>query len=291
MNTDFEQQLRGAMERFTDDVRVPPGLALKAYRQRQKRRMTGRAATAAGTATVVAGSLAVAGAAGAFGSARGGPAQTTYTAYVVRHVEHALAAPRLGHLVEADRTIVPGRHHPPAVPVRTCWAASALPGPARRGRPGYTLRWIYHASLKVSSFTASGQPGIRLGSQPGAREPRRCSTATTPGGPRPRRAAAWADPGRDPPAASAAARSCSNTGAGQRLAGLHPVPAGLRRLRRGGQAGDRRGQHHQDHRDGRPVHVLGGPGDLPAGAGPCWGRARPTSAGSRPSRPTWPRSR
>ena len=69
MSTDLEQQLRGAMERFTSDVRVPPGLALKAHRHQQKRRMTARAVAAAGTATVVAGSLAVAGAAGAFGSA------------------------------------------------------------------------------------------------------------------------------------------------------------------------------------------------------------------------------
>jgi hypothetical protein len=91
------------MERFTGDVRVPPGLALKAYRHRQKRRMTGRVAAAAGTATVVAGSLAIAGATGAFGSGQA-PVQTDYTGYVITHVEHALAAPRIGNLVEADRT-------------------------------------------------------------------------------------------------------------------------------------------------------------------------------------------
>ena len=65
MSTQLEQQLHGAMERFTDGVRVPPGLALKAYRHQQKRRVTTRAVTAAGTATVLtAGALAAAGAAG-----------------------------------------------------------------------------------------------------------------------------------------------------------------------------------------------------------------------------------
>ncbi len=105
MSTELEQRLHSAMERFTGDVRVPPGLALKAYRHRQKRRMTARVAAAAGTATVVAGSLAVAGAAGAFGSAGGQPAESTYTAYVVSHVEHALAAPATGSLLEQDRTV------------------------------------------------------------------------------------------------------------------------------------------------------------------------------------------
>ena len=54
MSTDLEQQLHGAMERFTGDVRVPPGLALKAYRHQQKRRVTTRVVAAAGTAAVVA---------------------------------------------------------------------------------------------------------------------------------------------------------------------------------------------------------------------------------------------
>ena len=107
MNTELEEQLRGAMERFAGDVRVPPGLAVKAYRHQQKRRITTRAVAAAGTAAAVAAAVAIAGAAGAFGSAASPPVQTAYTAYVVRHVEHALAAPRLGHLVEADRTVFP----------------------------------------------------------------------------------------------------------------------------------------------------------------------------------------
>jgi hypothetical protein len=156
MSTDLEQQLRGAMERFTGDVRVPPGLALKAYRHRQKRRMTGRVAAAAGTATVVAGSLAVAGAAGAFGSASRAPVHTTYTAYVISHVEHALAAPRIGNLVEADRIVFsPGSTLQPFPQALVGSAGGA--GSSSPWRAGYTLRWIYHGSIELSSFTASGQ--------------------------------------------------------------------------------------------------------------------------------------
>ena len=47
MSMDIEQELHGAMERFTRDVRVPPGLAVKAYRHQQKRRVTTRAVAAA----------------------------------------------------------------------------------------------------------------------------------------------------------------------------------------------------------------------------------------------------
>lgn len=153
MSTDLEHQLRGAMERFTGDVQVPPGLALKAYRHRQKRRMTGRVAVAAGTATVLAGSLAVAGAAGAFGSAGGAPVQTAYTAYVVRHVEHALASTRLGHLVEYDRTVYPGGRT--LQPVQ-----NGLVGGPASGSPwmvGSSVHWTYRGTIRFSAFSPAGQ--------------------------------------------------------------------------------------------------------------------------------------
>jgi hypothetical protein len=157
MSTQLEEQLHGAMERFTDGVRVPPGLALKAYRHQQNRRLTTRAVTAAGTATVLtAGALAAAGAAGAFGTASGHPVPATYTAYVISHVEHALAAPRIGGLVEADRTVF--RPGATLQPFPDALVGSA--GGAGAGSPwaaGYTLRWIYHGSIRLSSFTASGQ--------------------------------------------------------------------------------------------------------------------------------------
>ncbi|MGD0925766.1 MAG: hypothetical protein ABR926_11295 [Streptosporangiaceae bacterium] len=156
MSTELEQQLRAAMERFTDDVRVPPRLAVKAYRHQQKRRMTTRAVAAAGTVTAVAAAVAIAGAAGAFGSATSPPVQTAYTAYVVSHVEHALAAPSLGHLVEADRTTLPpGSTLQPFPDVLVGSTGGA--GSAPQWNAGYTLRWIYHGSAEFSSFTASGQ--------------------------------------------------------------------------------------------------------------------------------------
>ena len=156
MSADLEQQLRGAMERFTGEVRVPPGLALKAYRHRQKRRRTGRVAAAAGTATVVAGSLAIAGAAGAFGSANRAPVQTAYTAYVITHVEHALAAPRIGNLVEADRTVFQAGSTLQPFPQALVGSAGGA-GASSPWSAAYTLRWIYHGSIELSSFTASGQ--------------------------------------------------------------------------------------------------------------------------------------
>ncbi len=155
MSTELEQQLHGAMERFTEGVRVPPGLAVKAHRHQQKRRMTTRAVAAAGTATVVAAALAIAGAAGAFGSASR-PVQTTYTAYVVRHVEHALAAPSLGHLIEADRTTLPSGSTLQPFPNMLVGSMGSA-GSGSQWNAAYTLRWIYHGSAEFSSFTASGQ--------------------------------------------------------------------------------------------------------------------------------------
>ena len=165
MSTELEQRLRGAMEQFTGDVRVPPGLAVKAYRHQQKRRMTTRAVAAAGTAGAVAAAVAIAGAAGAFGSATSPPVQTSYTAYVVRHVEHALAAPRVGHLVEADRTVFPPGTTLQPFPYALVSSRDSAGG----GSPwstGSTLRWIYHYSIRMSSFTASGQRVFDWGVSP-----------------------------------------------------------------------------------------------------------------------------
>ncbi len=171
MNTDFEQQLRGAMERFTDDVRVPPGLALKACRQRQKRRMTGRAAAAAGTATVVAGSLAVAGAAGAFGSARrpARPRPPTPPTWCATWSTR-WAARRMGNLVE--RTAPCSRPAPACSRSCTTGLIGSPHGPGGQllWTAGYTLRWSYRASHRVRRFSASGQRVFDWGSARRGRE-------------------------------------------------------------------------------------------------------------------------
>jgi hypothetical protein len=125
MSTELEQQLRGAMERFTEDVRLLPGLAVKAQRHQQKRRMTTRAVAAAGTAAAVAAAVAVAGAAGAFGSASRPPVQTAYTAYVISHVETPW--PPRAWATWSRRT---ARFTRPAAPSSrsrtTCWAQRAV---------------------------------------------------------------------------------------------------------------------------------------------------------------------
>ena len=160
MSTELEQLLRGGMERFTEDARVPDGLALKAYRHRQKRRMTTRVVTAAGTATVLtAGALAAAGVTGALGSASGQPALTTTQiktdAYVFGRVEHALAAQAQDNVLEYDRTVFPsGTALQPIGPTALRISDTGARSP---WSVGYTLGWMYQGALKMSAFTASGQ--------------------------------------------------------------------------------------------------------------------------------------
>ncbi|HEY7919833.1 MAG TPA: hypothetical protein VIE45_09270 [Streptosporangiaceae bacterium] len=165
MSTELEQQLRGAMERFTEDVRLPPGLAVRAHRHQQKRRMTTRAVAAAGTVTAVAAAVAVAGAAGAFGPASHPPVRTAYTVYVISHVEHALAAPRTGNLVEADRTTFPpgSTLQPFSYGLRGTQGGADV---SSQWDVGYALRWIYHGSVSFSSFTAGGQHAFDWGITP-----------------------------------------------------------------------------------------------------------------------------
>jgi hypothetical protein len=166
MSTELEQLLRGGMERFTEEARVPDGLALKAYRHRQKRRVTTRAVTAAGTATLLtAGALAAAGVTGALGSAGGQPALTTTQiktdAYVFGRVEHALAAQAQGNVLEYDRTVFP-----PGVAIEPIGPAAlriSEAGASSRWSVGYSLSWIYQGALKMSAFTASGQRVLDLG--------------------------------------------------------------------------------------------------------------------------------
>ena len=166
MSTELEQLLRGGMERFTEDARVPDGLALKAYRHRQKRRMTTRVVTAAGTATVLtAGALAAAGVTGALGSASGQPALTTTQiktdAYVFGRVEHALAAQAQDNVLEYDRTVFGS-----GVAIEPVGPATLKISKAGASSPwsvGYSLMWMYQGTLKMSAFTASGQRVFDLG--------------------------------------------------------------------------------------------------------------------------------
>jgi hypothetical protein len=163
MSTDIEQELRGAMERFTGGARVPPGLAVKAYRHQQKRRVTTRAVAAAGTAAVLAaGGVAAAGAAGAFGPASPSPAQATYTAYVVRHIEHALGSPGMSNLLEQDRTVYAAGSS--LQPMTTGLIDSAHGRGGRSSWPvGSSLILSYRSTTKFSALGAAGEHVFDLG--------------------------------------------------------------------------------------------------------------------------------
>jgi hypothetical protein len=107
MTTELEQQLRTDMERFTRDLHAPSGLAVRAFRHNQRRRVMVRAVTAAGSAAVLAGGLAaVALTAGNSGSAP--PPQTRTAAYVVSRVSKALAPANAGSLISYSTTVFAG---------------------------------------------------------------------------------------------------------------------------------------------------------------------------------------
>ena len=155
MNTELEQRLRADMEHATRDVRVPAGLALKAYRHNHKRTMTTRVVAAAGTAAVLtAGTLSVAEVTGAFGQPAGG-AQVRTTAYVISRVERALSAPDINNMVAYTRTVYPAGTTLQPVPGGVNGSGGPGAGSPRAG--GYELLWAYHRSTKLSAFTATGQ--------------------------------------------------------------------------------------------------------------------------------------
>jgi len=93
MNADVEELLREGMDRFTERVRVPAGLAVKAARSHRRRRAGVRVALAAPAAAVTAAAVALA--AGGTTAARppAGAASVPRVqtdAYLVQHIEKAL---------------------------------------------------------------------------------------------------------------------------------------------------------------------------------------------------------
>ncbi len=126
MSTDVEDLLREGMERFTDGVRAPAGLAHRASRQRRRRlvirgAVLGAAAAAAATAIAVA--MTAAGTVAQPGSSL---AQARAAAYVVSHVKTALATE---HNVFVGRTMSTG------------------------GQPSVT--WAYGAHNRFEEFTGT----------------------------------------------------------------------------------------------------------------------------------------
>jgi hypothetical protein len=154
MNTELEQRLRADMAQATQGVRVPPGLALKAYRHQHKRTMTARAVTAAGAAVLMAAALIVAGVTGAFGRPAGGP-QARATAYVISRVERAMSAPGMTNVIAFTRTMFPAGTTLRAAPGGL--NGSAGPGSSSSQGGDYELLWANLHTTKLSVFTPAEQ--------------------------------------------------------------------------------------------------------------------------------------
>lgn len=158
MSTELEQRLRADMERFTRGVTASPDLARKAHRHNQRHRARVRAATAAGSVTVLAaGAVTAAGVTGQFGAAP--PArqtQTRTTAYVLSRVERALAPANIDNLISYSHAV-----YPPGMALEPVPGGLAGPSGSRRADSlwavGYLLNWAYGSSQRFSAYTASGQ--------------------------------------------------------------------------------------------------------------------------------------
>jgi hypothetical protein len=160
MTTDLADRLRSDMERFTAGLRVPDGMALRAYVHGRRRRTRLRVLSAAGAVAVLAtGAVAVAGATGAFSPATVTPrsaATARLTAYVVRHVENALAPVRVDNLIGYTRM-----DFPPGATLEPSPGGLAGPRGSRAADGqwsiGYTTRWAYGDAVKLSGYSPGGQ--------------------------------------------------------------------------------------------------------------------------------------
>jgi hypothetical protein len=156
MNTNFEDRLRTDMERFTRDIQAPAGLPVRAYRHNRQRRRTLRVAVASGAATAVAATgVVIAGVSGAFGPAPAAQTAQT-TAYVLRHVENALAPASVGNLIDVSRVVFPpGTPQEPVVGGLN--GASTTSGASSPWTVAYMLHWDYQGSQKYSAYSPSGR--------------------------------------------------------------------------------------------------------------------------------------
>lgn len=135
MSNQTEDLLQAGMERFTKDVDAPSGLAIKALRRRQRRRLVHSAIATAAVAT--AAGVAVAVLADTPAAVQTGPPQTA--AYVINRVEAALAQVSSQNLIEY---------------------AQAGPGDfgiADSPDGSSEVSWYYHRQYRVSLFAADGR--------------------------------------------------------------------------------------------------------------------------------------
>lgn len=157
MTTELEDQLRAGMERFTAQVSVPPGLARKAYRRRQKRRIAVRTATATGAAAAVAGmAVAVPAVTGGTGAGSSGPGVLPHArtaAYVVSRVGAALAARGPGDVERAQMAVSSSRQSLLTV----TWGYGVSTAPGSRWRVTQVNGWSYGSRNRLTAYTAAGR--------------------------------------------------------------------------------------------------------------------------------------
>jgi hypothetical protein len=156
MNMDLEDQLRLDMEQATRDVRVPRGLALRAYRHQRKRRTSRRMAMAA-TATALVAGVAVAGVAGVFDSAQSTVSTQTarLTAVVIMHVRSALAPAAISSVVGSMTQTYPSGTIIEPVPGGMTGTTGG--SAASRWTVGHSVTWAYQGTATYAAYTASGQ--------------------------------------------------------------------------------------------------------------------------------------
>jgi hypothetical protein len=171
MKPPLTEELRSSMEQFTEHVVMPSGLARRAYRHWRKRLVVTRAAAAATAVAVVAGAaVAITTAGGGTappgnaqpgktspgkahpgkaqpGNAQPGNAQARDAAYVVTHVESALATAGRGSNIFFSRTTL----------------TSVNSGGPAAGFPWRTsLAWSTRGRFNEIEYTSSGRPFFSL---------------------------------------------------------------------------------------------------------------------------------
>lgn len=134
MNGDVEQMVREGLDRLTAGARAPAGLADRARRHRSRRRLaTGSAIAGATAAVTVAAVIAATG-------ATAGPGAGTHlqnTAYVMQHVQSALANENLVMHGQATQT----------------YTLAKFPG--QTFPEGLTVSWAYGSRSRFEEFTGS----------------------------------------------------------------------------------------------------------------------------------------
>jgi hypothetical protein len=132
MSGEFEELVHGSMEWFTEDVRVPAGLAGKARRHHRRRLLAVRAVIAAGAAAVMSAAAVIAVTGGGSGAPGlpadgGGAARAQTAAYVIQRAERAVSTKSLIMEISTPEQVLaterPGKRPATSFIPRSIWWA------------------------------------------------------------------------------------------------------------------------------------------------------------------------